>query len=95
LFDAIIFALVPTADTHFAFNTRSTAANPKSAKPSACNSPVSIYISFDHAFLGDATMSGTKAALKAAKAALDAKMYDDAVSHAQMALSLDKRNYFA
>jgi superkiller protein 3 len=40
-------------------------------------------------------MSGTKAALKAAKAALDAQKYDDAVTHAQTVLGLDKHNYFA
>jgi superkiller protein 3 len=40
-------------------------------------------------------MSGFKAALKAAKAALDAKKYDEAVSNAQTVLSLDKQNYFA
>jgi superkiller protein 3 len=40
-------------------------------------------------------MSGIKAALKSAKAALDAQKYDDAVTHAQTALNLDKQNYFA
>jgi cytochrome c-type biogenesis protein CcmH/NrfG len=41
------------------------------------------------------TMSSTKAALKAAKAALDAKKYDEAIGHAQTALSSDPKNYFA
>jgi superkiller protein 3 len=40
-------------------------------------------------------MSGTKAALKAAKVALDGQKYDEAVTQAQTVLSLDKQNYFA
>ncbi|KAI9697842.1 MAG: Superkiller protein 3 [Bogoriella megaspora] len=40
-------------------------------------------------------MSGSKAALKAAKAALDAGKYDEAVTQAQVALASDSDNYFA
>lgn len=40
-------------------------------------------------------MSGTKAALKAAKAALDANKYQDAIDQAQMVLKTDTKNYHA
>lgn len=40
-------------------------------------------------------MSGTKAALKAAKAALDAHQYQDAIDQAKKVLALDPRNYHA
>ncbi|KAF2427689.1 putative antiviral protein [Tothia fuscella] len=40
-------------------------------------------------------MSSVKGALKAAKAALDAQKYDDAITQAQTVLSLDSKNYFA
>jgi predicted negative regulator of RcsB-dependent stress response len=41
------------------------------------------------------TMSGNKAALKAAKVALDAENYDDAVTQCQIVLASDSQNYFA
>ena len=37
----------------------------------------------------------TKAALKAAKAALDAKKYDDVITQANTVLADDSKNYFA
>ncbi|KAG9963923.1 TPR-like protein, partial [Aureobasidium melanogenum] len=40
-------------------------------------------------------MSGNKAALKAAKVALDAENYDDAVTQCQIVLASDSQNYFA
>jgi superkiller protein 3 len=40
-------------------------------------------------------MSATRAALKAAKAALDAKRWEEVISQSEMALSLDPKNYFA
>ena len=40
-------------------------------------------------------MSGTKAALKAAKAALDANKYQDAVDQAKTVLKTDPKNYHA
>ena len=40
-------------------------------------------------------MSGTKAALKAAKAALDANRYQDAADHARTVLKTDANNYHA
>jgi len=40
-------------------------------------------------------MSGNKAALKAAKVALDAENYDDAVTQCQIVLASDAQNYFA
>ena len=40
-------------------------------------------------------MSATKAALKAAKASLDAQKYDDAVEHAKKVLAIDPHNYHA
>lgn len=45
--------------------------------------------------LYDGNMSSTKAALKAAKAALDAQKYDEAVVQAQLVLASDSQNYFA
>jgi len=42
-----------------------------------------------------ALMSGPKAALKAAKAALDAHHYQEAVTQAQKVLAADARNYHA
>ncbi|KAI9685324.1 MAG: Superkiller protein 3 [Bathelium mastoideum] len=40
-------------------------------------------------------MSGSKAALKAAKAALDAGNYDEAITQAEIVLAADPKNYFA
>ena len=40
-------------------------------------------------------MSATKAALKAAKAALDAHKYEEAIEQAQRALAADPQNYHA
>ena len=40
-------------------------------------------------------MSSTKAALKAAKAALDARNYDEAIAQAELVISSDPQNYFA
>lgn len=40
-------------------------------------------------------MSGTKAALKAAKAALDANKYQDAIDQAKTVLRTDSNNYHA
>lgn len=40
-------------------------------------------------------MSGTKAALKAAKAALDADKYQDAIDQARAVLKTDPNNYHA
>ena len=40
-------------------------------------------------------MSGVKAALKAAKAALDANKYQDAIIQANMVLKVDSKNYHA
>lgn len=40
-------------------------------------------------------MSGTKAALKAAKAALDANKYQDAIDQAKTVLKTDSNNYHA
>ena len=40
-------------------------------------------------------MSGTKAALKAAKAALDGNKYQDAVDQAKTILKTDPKNYHA
>ena len=40
-------------------------------------------------------MSGTKAALKAAKAALDANKYQDAIDQAETVLKTDPKNYHA
>ena len=40
-------------------------------------------------------MSGTKAALKAAKAALDGNKYQDAVDQAKTVLKTDPKNYHA
>lgn len=40
-------------------------------------------------------MSGTKAALKAAKAALDADKYQDAIDQAKTVLKTDPNNYHA
>lgn len=40
-------------------------------------------------------MSSARAALKAAKAALDAHKYNDAVQHAHMVLKADSNNYHA
>lgn len=40
-------------------------------------------------------MSSTKARLKAAKAALDAQNYDEAIAQAELVISSDPQNYFA
>ncbi len=40
-------------------------------------------------------MSTTKAALKAAKASLDAQKYEEAVEHANKVLAIDPQNYHA
>ena len=40
-------------------------------------------------------MSSSKAALKAAKAAIDAHKYDEAVKEAHKALAIDSKNYHA
>ena len=40
-------------------------------------------------------MSATKSALKAAKAALDAHKYEDAIEHANSVLAADPQNYNA
>ena len=40
-------------------------------------------------------MASTKAALKAAKAAIDAKDYNEAIAQAQVVLASDSNNYFA
>lgn len=40
-------------------------------------------------------MFGTKAALKAAKAALDADKYQDAIDQAKTVLNTDSKNYHA
>ena len=40
-------------------------------------------------------MSGPKSALKAAKAALDAHKYNDAVEQANKVLAVDAKNYYA
>lgn len=40
-------------------------------------------------------MASTKSALKAAKAALDADRYDEAVEHVKKVLSIDPNNYHA
>lgn len=40
-------------------------------------------------------MSSTKGALKAAKAALDAQNYDEAIAQAELVISSDPQNYFA
>ena len=40
-------------------------------------------------------MSSTKAALKAAKAALDANKYLDAIEHVKTVLKTDSKNYYA
>lgn len=40
-------------------------------------------------------MSSNKAALKAAKAALDGQNYDEAITQAQAVLDSDANNYFA
>jgi superkiller protein 3 len=40
-------------------------------------------------------MSSTKAALKAAKAALDASKFDVAITHSEKALTTDPQNYHA
>ena len=40
-------------------------------------------------------MSSTKAALKAAKAALDANKYLDAIEHVKTVLETDPKNYYA
>lgn len=40
-------------------------------------------------------MSGNKAALKAAKTALDAEKYDEVVTQCQIVLASDSQNYFA
>ena len=40
-------------------------------------------------------MSSTKAALKSAKAALDAGKYEDAIGHVKKVLTIDPNNYHA
>lgn len=40
-------------------------------------------------------MASTKTALKAAKAALDAEKYDEAVEHVRKVLSIDPNHYHA
>lgn len=40
-------------------------------------------------------MASTKTALKAAKAALDAEKYDEAVKHVRTVLTIDPNNYHA
>lgn len=45
--------------------------------------------------ISHSTMSGNKAALKAAKTALDAEKWDEAITQAQIVLASDSQNYFA
>lgn len=40
-------------------------------------------------------MAASKSALKAAKSALDAQQYDEAIEHANKALGTDPNNYHA